>query len=226
MKRILWSFRHRSLRWVVAAFGIALLLSGYALWADAKPPKNPARARPRGQRRPGKPVLRGVRPFRRVRARRYWHPGYKYRYNTWVWKTTGYRYYPEGDRYVVFERPPIVLKEGGDASTESAQAAAPDSNIARRYAHIQELTELVHEWRTLNESPSMHDRMSQAKSLTYASTIPIMGNFKGINEEFDRVTRAAMYELAEGRPADAHVEKARHILNDLTKLAEALPTSF
>ena len=88
-------------------------------------------------------------------------------------------------------------------------------------AQIQELTDLVHEWRTMNEAPEIHERIEQANLPQSVQEARV--SIKGYNKRFDQTTRRAMQNLADGQSAERELVSARAYLLSLTDLFESLP---
>lgn len=144
-----------------------------------------------------------------VRSGRYWHRYHAAKPNKWMWNRLGYKYYAGGESYVVL---PAVEAESEEA----------DGNN-ERLEQMQELIELVHEWRVLNESQEVHERL--AGSDNDAALSGTVTNIRNENEKFDAATRKAMQLLVDGDSAQADLELARTHLKRLIELVEALPTT-
>jgi len=86
---------------------------------------------------------------------------------------------------------------------------------------MQELTDLVHEWRTLNESPAFHERLPGPDATEEARAT--MTQLREANQAFDRISRQAMQDLAAGRSAESRIAQASECLQKLMALAESLP---
>lgn len=236
--------------WIVALAGIGLLAPRIALApppaggpkpskkapAGVKRAAGPKATRPRpakAQRPPGsaKPLLH--KPNRYVRNARYYHPQYKVKPAPTTWRRIGYPYYVGGTSYVIAPDaddtdsrsepqadaspatpPPVV------ASVETESFDETDDNAAETYAQIQELVEIVHEWRTLNESPTLHERLPSEADAEHEAAISAI---RRANERFDAATRQAMIQLAQGTSAEAELHAAQAGLEKLIELTEKLP---
>jgi len=185
--------------------------------APKPPPKHPG-PKPPSAARPDLKVLHDLnRPH-------YWHSYYRVGPPKTVWTSIGYPYYAGSNSYVI--APPSADEQGpSDQSTivsPAVTAAAPeDPASADRYVQIQELTDLVHAWRTMNESPALHERISS--SAGSGAGEPAFVAFRSGNQKFDEQTRAAMSRLAQGESAQRELELAAAELQKLIERADALP---
>jgi len=172
----------------------------------------------------GKQVRHVPKHRRYVRRHRYWHPRYVAKPATKTWGYIGYPYYVGGTSYVITP-PPVDDSSSSDGSVTvvvpPGSAGETDADAADTYAQMQELVALVHEWRTLNESPTLHERLPSADALSEAH--PTVAAIRVENQAFDAVTRVAMGKLARGVSAESELDSARGQLQKLTELAEALP---
>lgn len=193
---------------IVVAMAVQLAFPVRA-WAPPRP-KRPAvarAARPKLAR--SKRVASKSKRVRFVRRDRYWHSYHRAKPKTWVWSHLGYRYYVGGSSYVVA---PTV-----DSDVEVS------AEVSERMVQMQELVELIHEWRGLNESQEVHQRLPEATTdEALAATIK---SIQAENEAFDRVTREAMQRLSEGNSAEAELAAANGHMEKLAELVEALPTA-
>ncbi len=209
-------------------FAIAFLLAGPVGAEQGKP----AGAKPAGPKPPsgapkGKPPGPGPRlgtlgkavPPPRVARwhvnRHYWHPVYRPVVTRNVWTTTGYPYYVGGTSYYLVDEPTVTP---GTSSTEPT-----DTDVA--YSQLAELVDMVHEWRTLNESSTLQDRLPGERAKMPAALQDTIKQIKSDNQEFDRTTRTVMHRLSAGLRADTDLEKARTVLTRLIETADKLPTS-
>lgn len=215
----------KRIRFLVASLLFTfIILMSESLWAPPprpgprKPPRKPAkppaaRAKPLPRRvKPPRFKPRPVPRARYVRQRRYWYPRYVYppKRARWVWRSLGYRYYLGGSKYVVTDdttAPEVDLKN--------------DENAIERYGQIQELFELIYEWRTLNESPELHKRLPEENAATEKLTT--VKKIRILNQQFDQVTRQGMAEFALGNSANEELKLAKKHLTILTELVESLP---
>lgn len=141
-----------------------------------------------------------------------------------VWHKLGYPYHIGGTNYVI--TPPSAGTEG--RSDESTATVLPrsvfvdiDADAAETYAQIQELIELVHEWRTMNESPSLHERLGSWRESP--GSHPLLAAIREKNQAFDEATRAAMVKLARRESAASEVQSAREHLETLIEQVDSLP---
>ncbi|MBN2377580.1 MAG: hypothetical protein JXD22_14365 [Sedimentisphaerales bacterium] len=215
---------------VLFTFGILLTQT---LWAPpprprprrSAPPRiaKPAKIRPKA----AKPLPARVKPAtkaRYVRHRHYWHPRYKYtpKRTNWIWKNLGYRYYLGGTEYVVVpdtKTETVVIDN--TTTTPPAVDLKNDEKAIERYEQIQELFELIYEWRTLNESPDLHNRLPEENATPEQLTT--LEKIQTLNQQFDQVSRQAMAEIALGNPADNQLESANKHLTTLIESVESLP---
>jgi len=167
-----------------------------------RPPHAPAhKPKVKPKAKPHLPVTKPKVKAPFVKRHRYWLPYYRVKTPVYVWQDLGYTYYVGGTDYVL--------------------PAETDSEAAKRLKQIQELTDLVHEWRTINESSEVHERLPGPDAPAEARAV--VANIRAENEEFDRVTRQAMLDLAEGRSAEIRLTSARSHLNKIIELVESLP---
>jgi len=227
--------------------GLATVLAFCGVAAAPPPGPKPRGARPpaAGPKHPvGTPKIHHPKPklakphprlhAHRVRARAhtrvrryYWYPKYRRPLPKPVWPIIGYTYYPSTTvEYVAVPQSAepksetnIVITGSDPASSETATAAGSASS--NRYVQIQELAELIHEWRTLNESPAFHERVLAAEASEQHRSA--LDKIRQKNQEFDAAAKQAMEQLAEGRSAYTWIESARQALACLIELAEALP---
>ncbi|UCD28883.1 MAG: hypothetical protein JSV03_17705 [Planctomycetota bacterium] len=181
--------------------------------AGHKPPKAKVKVRP---------PIKKVKPSRFThlrRHRRYWHPKYYYLKGkpATTWSVIGYPYYVGGTSYVV-----TTPSEESVSSDESAPIySAGQEYVDEKYQQLQELVELTHEWRTINESPEFHQRIMAAN--TSEETKHKVVAIKNKNRQFDKATRSAMLAITQGKSADSQLEKAGNHLDELIQLVESLP---
>lgn len=228
------SLRTRSV-WICAVIGTGLIFSYSALAPPArgapakKPVKRPA-ARPAAPKPgpPKRPQAKVKRPPHRpkhkryVRRYRYWHPHYRLRTPKKIWTDIGYRYYVGGTAYVTL--PPaarVVVPVEAAQPVVTTEEDATEAETLDTYVQIQELVELIHEWRTMNESPSLHQRLPAADAS--AAQRSVLGEINERNRAFDEQTRMAMRKLAGGASAELELESARGHLEKLIDLVESLP---
>jgi len=150
---------------------------------------------------------------------RYWHPyhvkvtGRPYT----VWSTIGYPYYVGGTSYVIDGESGV-----SDESDSTASESSPGYPLADDgYIQMQELADLIHEWRTLNESPEVHERIQSADETDTGKTT--VASIRTCNKEFDKTARTAMLLLTQGKSAESQIEIARTTLAKLAGLVESLP---
>lgn len=174
----------------------------------ARPRLRPPRLRPRKsvvlrpRPRPALPPVKVVRPV--------WYRTHDPRLVR-VWPLIGYRYYAGGSDYTVVTTQP------------NQSSANPSAN--QRYRQMLELVELICQWRMLNESPAVQNRIPEEGSPGWQDAQTLLSEWKRYNSEFDRLSRLGLRELAAGRAIDELIEQARQQLDRLTKLVEKLPKS-
>ncbi|MBN1488826.1 MAG: hypothetical protein JXA69_02825 [Phycisphaerae bacterium] len=158
-----------------------------------------------------------------MRERRYWHPRYGKKPLPETWRTIGYPYYVGGTSYVVVEPTvvPSVSAERVEASPSDATGTSPPAAVDDRLGELQDLIDLVHEWRTMNESAGLHKRIQAAIEMKQAAET--LASIKTENEAFDKATRAAMRGLAAGRSVADALQAANTHWEELTELVESLP---
>ena len=163
----------------------------------------------RSAKRPGSArpvVVRGRTRLapRTVHSHRYWHPLHNVESRPKLWLTLGYAYHPGGTPYVREPDRPAVsvnVNIGGHADADHY-----DHTI---YTELQELTQLVYEWRMFNESPALHAHIGDDDGPWAVVSI------RAGNQEFDVAVRAAMRRLAAGHSARVHLAHARSHLEQL-----------
>jgi len=181
-----------------------------------------AKAGPKAHRAKVKPSKR-LKHARHKRIRhkpRYWHRHLVKGRPITTYGVVGYPYYVGGTSYIVG-----VPSSSGD-SLESSEDTAPtispgQSQVGDEYAQLQELIELIHEWRTINESPEVHERVSAANES--AENRGKIESIKKTNQEFDKITRLAMRKVTQGQSVDPQLEAAGKQLDELIELVESLP---
>ena len=213
-------------------FTLSILLSE-TLWAPPPRPR-PHRPAPRKTAKPptirtksAKPLPPRVKPApkaRYVRHKRYWHPRYKYtpKRSSWVWRNLGYRYYLGGTKYVVVPNAnteTVVIDN--TTTTPPAVDLKNDEKAIEKYEQIQELFELIYEWRTLNESPDLHKRLPEENAT--AEQLTTLEKIQTLNQQFDQVSRQAMADIALGNSVDDELESANNHLTALIESVESLP---
>jgi hypothetical protein len=172
-----------------------------------------------------------------VRRPHYWHPRYVARPSPTVWRTIGYPYYVGGSDYVVVTPPAetgnetyevVPVPVPAEAPTDStdprsagAEGGTEENTTEGRYLEMQELADLIHEWRTMNESPLVHERIASGDELDEN----LLNRISRENQQFDLQTRAAMDDLARGSSAEPRLVAARQHLENLAELFESLPES-
>jgi hypothetical protein len=154
----------------------------------------------------------------------YWHPYFRALPPKTVWSSIGYPYYSGSTSYVI--APPSADDQGQTDQpmtvSQAVTAAAPeDPASADRYVQIQELADLVHAWRTMNESPALLERISSSAGPAVGE--PAFLVFRSGNQKFDVLSRTAMSKLAQGESAQRELELAAAELEKLIDRADALP---
>ncbi len=228
------SYGSTSYRWlsaVLAAAGVAALsLVTVPLVGAAEPGPRPGPARgpkpPAGAHRAGapKPGPRGPAPKHvppgKVHhwhgTRYYWSPVYVPKASRYVWGATGYPYYIGGTSYTVIQEPASGLQT-------SAESGDPQGTSSVLYGQILELTAMVHEWRTLNESSEFQMRLPPDTADVPADSADVVKKIKQYNQRFDTVSRAGMQKIAAGQPADSELDQARTTLDSLIEVVDKLP---
>lgn len=166
--------------------------------------------------RPHKPAVPSI-----LRKPHFWHPQYAPAYVNRVGPRIGYRYYLGGTDYVTV---PVITSGGQETTEESTAPVAAgeqeESGTGGRYVEMQELVDLIYQWRTLNESPRVLERFADA-SLTDS----VAQQIKEINERFDQTTRDAMLALAAGRSAENEIRTAGMQLGKLMELTDSLASA-
>lgn len=202
-------------------------------------------ARPGPDRLPPRAGVPGARPIDGPRARlappgarpipanhsflayqnrpHYWWPYYSGVAPVVVYRSLGYPYYVGGTSYVAVreQTTATATTDGGSVvagfrpSTQPAKSEQDSS-----YVQVLQLTELVHAWRTMNESPRVHERIGAAG--TPAESVE---KIKAENAAFDTDTRLAARKLSQGESAEVPLVSAANHLETLTKLMEGLPNT-
>ncbi len=219
-------------RWIL--FAAAGLISAFWLHTARSAPPGRAPARPRAPKppaalpgKPNRPPPRKVRPARPPikpkqpgRGPAYRPPSAAHRpllrgwYRPYgpkmvrVWPVIGYPYHAGGTSYV-------VSSWQADTSDELAPGQ-DDPQAAERYAELQELVDLVCQWRMLNESSVVHQRVPPTE------TDQTLQQWAQLNASFDRATRAAMAQLASAQSAAEPLRQAREHLGQLETLIAGL----
>jgi hypothetical protein len=234
--------------WVCAVIALILVLprsamappAGGGAKAPRKPaaPKKPPAARPAGKkppakhpagppkrvgRKPGAPTKRPAKVHRYVRRYHYWHPLYRVAPRVTEWRHIGYPYYVGGTNYVVLPQETSSDVSSSETLIVAPSAAESESAVTEVYVQLQELTELIYEWRTLNESPTFLQRLTASEGQT--SDPSVVNGIRELNQRFDQVTRAAMLKLAGGESAESELDAARRCWERLLELVEQLPES-
>jgi hypothetical protein len=115
-----------------------------------------------------------------------------------------------------------VSSGDSDSSEDAKPVTSPGLNQAdEKYEQLQELVEMIHEWRTINESPDVHERVAAANESP--DNKDKVESLKSKNQEFDKITRLAMLKITRGQSVEIQLEAARDQLDELTDLAESLP---
>ena len=169
------------------------------------------------------PRARSARAPRYVRQRRYWHRHYGAGHPKWAWTHLGYRYYLGGASYVATSSVAEATEDAAEQSQTSTSdsATSGQSETEQRYEQMQQLADMVHEWRSLNESPEVHGRLPLGQSET--DVHPTVKSIGIENQQFDEVSRQAMRQLVEGLTAQTQISAAYGHLAKLTELVESLP---
>ncbi|MHC4445678.1 MAG: hypothetical protein ACYTF1_01105 [Planctomycetota bacterium] len=227
--------QHLFNHWLVSislTIGLVVAFTAPA-WAPPKggpkPKVGPKKAR--HAIKPGhKPPKHRVKPGPKIKAKhtvhkllrkypRYWH---RFRIKgrpITTYRVIGYPYYIGGTSYTITAH---FSSEDTGTSEDAATVTSPtQSRAGDNYAKLQELVEMIHEWRTINESPEVHQRVASAnQSQDNKNKVE---SIKNKNREFDKITRLAMLKISQGKEAQAQIEAARNQLNQLIELVESLP---
>jgi len=222
----------RLVRNTVAAIVAGLTLLAWVNLASAQPAARRAAARSR-VRTHRADVVRGrrvhsyrvnprlrpaVRYGRHDHGRRYWHPRYVAPLPPVIVQQSGYPY------YVSTTRPPASTTVKITApATRTRVGSAGD--IQERFEQIQQLTALVTEWRTLNESPEFVSRLTRLAGTRSKTAQEQLAKVRKLNTTFDTNTRQAMVNLAAARSAATQIAAAEKALEELTGLADKLPAA-
>ncbi|MBN1322100.1 MAG: hypothetical protein JXA87_14810 [Thermoleophilia bacterium] len=158
----------------------------------------------------------------------YWNPVvYNPTVTPTIYTTTGYPYYPSGSTYTVVQPvvtetyvPTQTVQTSGETSGQTATDTSPSSI---RYTQMLELSEMIHEWRMLNESPEFQARAAAAGQDTSAERRQQVKKIKDLNVRFDRLSREAMQRLTANQDAETKVALARSTIESLVEIADALP---
>jgi hypothetical protein len=154
----------------------------------------------------------------------YWHPYYRHRpqWQIYAWNVVGYPYYPGGTNYVVQPTRRTIPESVPQVDkTVRPIRGLSKRKVSDRYVQLQEITDIIHEWRTLNESVEVHERVRMAMETSVHQ--PLVDSIKKTNKEFDQATRNAMYKLSSGRKADQELAEASRRLNQLQQMVKKLP---
>jgi len=225
---------------VVAGFVLSLVAADLVNAASARPPRpagkpkgpkpggpraKPGPRPPTGARKPPRTVRPGHPKYRKRvhwRAkRRYWHPRYVATGTRYVYTSTGYPYYVGGTSYTVIQ-PPVGV-EVSDERPVVAQEQVEVSEGDVAYCQMLELTEMIHEWRTLNESPEFQERIPPDHVNPPPQIKRLVEKVKDLNSRFDQLSRQAIKDLVAGKDAERELEQAKSTLEDLIEAAEELP---
>ena len=131
-----------------------------------------------------------------------------------VWRAIRYPYYAGGTTYVV--TPPR------DDTSAEFEASQDDPQAAQRYTQLQELVDLICQWRMLNESSVVHQRMPFTDAGEWDEAGETLAHWTQLNAAFDQTTRAAMARLAWGKSAEQPLRQAREHLAQLETLIAGL----
>lgn len=186
-------------------------------------PPGPRADRPVGPK-VAKPLPPGVRkplpPGAYVRQPHYWLPYYKPGYPARIGTAIGYPYYVGGTSYVV------AAPTGAAGETESAQPPPTTESAGatdERYQQLLELTDLIHDWRAMNESSTLHDRLPGDDAPDGARRF--VSRIRKANERFDAASRSALWALSNGQPAADKVQETRDAWKEIVALVDTLPES-
>jgi len=161
-------------------------------------------------------VARHHRPAHWRAKHRYWHAVYVPAKTQYVYSTVGYPYYVGGTSYT-------VVAPGTTGSTNGGETAKTETGASARYSQMLEVTEMIHEWRTLNESEQFQARLPAEGDDASPEVQRLVGKIKRLNQQFDEQSRNAMEKLTASRDADREIRRAADALKSLMEAAEALP---
>lgn len=183
--------------------GIFMLVLAGTIWAKSGHPN----------RQPGPKFFSW-----KVHRNYYWYP---YSANTpqaRVWDGIGYRYYFGGTDYVITPTASTVKRSEVHKAVCEDTTGSPEDRLVQ----LEALTDLIHGWRTMNESPEFHARISGTQNQP-EKIRQILANIKEENQKFDESSRAAMRDLAAGKSAAINLQIVQKHLATLTGLADSLP---
>lgn len=177
---------------------------------------------PKGKVKPKRYKYKPRKPLYARGKKYYWQPTYVYGGARKVYPVTGYPYYVGGTSYTVIES--SSAQEGSQSQATSPSVPVdPESSEGTRLMQMFELTDLIHHWRSMNESEEFQKRAAAAEKSDSAETKQLMSHIKQGNQRFDAQSREAMTKLAQGEDAEAEIELAGQTLEKLFEKAEALP---
>jgi len=204
-------------------------------------PKKPPHGAPGNVHRPGGPGAKPPLGKARPTPRKYPHRHYVRRLNYWqpfsvrrpsapaVYTSLGYPYYVGGTNYVFApsgdsgqsDTPSgetVILPPSSESSEAMVSVEGP---VDDPYVQMLELIDMTHEWRTMNESPAVHERLSSAQASGEAGDV--ISSIHDDNLQFDQLTRDAMRKLSGGHSAAMELSSARDYLEELIELMDKLP---
>jgi len=149
----------------------------------------------------------------------FWYPRYAANHPAWAWDCIGYPYHFKGIDYAAVPDP---TEPTAGQTTPDKKSAAKKDPAETRYRELRLLTDLVHQWRTLNEAPAFHDRISPGL-ITDDDAKAAFETIKRENQKFDQAARSAMHRLSRAESAAADLAALRNTLNQLTDILDALP---
>jgi len=182
----------------------------------------------------------------------FWQPKYHPQVTKQVYYLLGYPYYAGGVRYSE-ENPEEVaedeissdsLPDEPNVSRDSSQTGPAERGVGisglearKRISIMERCCDIIHQWRTLNESPAIAMEMVYSIELTKTSThiyevnpglaVKVkrtIGQIRQLNQQFDETSRMVLQGIADQHYEErtfAHMEKEFTELKTLfTRLAE------
>ncbi len=185
------------------------------------PPRNgrPAPPKARHDVRANGKVARYHRSVNWRATHHYWHPVRVPTQTQYVYSTVGYPYYVGGTNYTVV----VPETTGSTYSGTTVKTETESAGASGRYSQMLEVTEMIHEWRTLNESAQFQARLPAKGDEVTPEVQRLVQKIKRLNQQFDEQSRKAMEKLAASQDADRETRRSADALTSLMEAAEALP---
>lgn len=182
----------------------------------------------------------------------FWQPKYHPQVTKQVYYLLGYPYYPGGVKYSEENWGDIDEEDhtGNDSLGDPNESMDPNQiglaeprmgitarEIGKRFSVMERCCDMIHQWRTLNESPAIALEMVYSIELTKTSThiyevnpelaVKVkrtIGQIRQLNQKFDITSRMVFQGIVDGQLDEktfAHMEKEFTELKALfTRLAE------